>query len=147
MNKNCKKSSFIVNAHSMPMSDLSPRCIAQASALLEIAREHVNVEIFECRRPALIAEHLQHVGQLLALLWVLARGNCRVVGGTWPGTVSRMWPSIITCESSKLTLVLQSSSQIYLTWLWTLLLSACRCVIAWPCVYPATQLGVSRSAW
>lgn len=145
MNKNCKKLSFIVNAHSMPMSDLSPRCIAQAAALLEVAREHVNVEIFECRRPALIAEHLQHVGQLLALLWVLTGGNCRVVRGTWPGTISRMWPSIISCESSQLTPMLQHS-QIYLTWLWTLLLRACRCVVARPCIYPATQLGVSRSA-
>lgn len=43
--------------------------------LLKLAREHVNVQILEGRWAALIAEHLQHVRELLTLLRMLTWRN------------------------------------------------------------------------
>lgn len=58
----------------MPISDLT--LFASVVFLLELTGEHVNVEIFKSRWSALIAQHLEHVRELLALLRMLSSWDC-----------------------------------------------------------------------
>lgn len=66
--------SFIINARTVLIRSVDVLFI-QKLFLLKLSGEHVNVEILEGRWAALIAEHLEHVRELLSLLRMLTWRN------------------------------------------------------------------------
>lgn len=114
--------------------------------LLELPREHVNIEILEGGRTALVAQHLKHVGEFLSLLRVLASWHRRVVSCARAWTVGCMGPAIITCRRNHNQHQIHQLCNFLLTRLRRLLLRARRRVVAGPRVDSAAQLRIRWSA-